>query len=243
MKPTIKILIALVLLSGSAFSQESQEVRIPLLGDPAPEFTAESTRGTLNFPADYFQKWKILFSHPGDFTPVCSTEILELAAMQEDFDKLGAKLVVMSTDGLHSHMEWVKSLESIKYHDKGPFKINFPLVSDPTLEISKKYGMINPKSVNTKDVRGVYIIDPDNKIQAMFFYPPMTGRNIDEIKRTLVALQMHESKNVLTPADWEPGDAVLIPSPSSVQDAEKLAKKNDPDLYSLTWYLWFKKMP
>jgi peroxiredoxin 2/4 len=241
---TVVIFFGLVLISaGTIFAQQAQDTRIPMLEDPAPSFTAQTTQGTLKFPDDYFQKWKILFSHPGDFTPVCSTEILELAALQGEFDKLGTKLVVMSTDGLSSHIEWVKSLEGIKYKGMGPFKINFPLVSDPTLEISRMYGMINPRSVSTRDVRGVYIIDPQNKIRAMFFYPSITGRNMDEIERTLIALQTATDKDVLTPANWAPGQAVLIHAPKSTAEAEKLALKKDPDLTSLTWYLWFKKLP
>jgi peroxiredoxin (alkyl hydroperoxide reductase subunit C) len=236
----------LMLFSGVIAAQvppDATDVRIPMLGDPAPSFEAQTTKGKLKFPGDYYQKWKILFSHPGDFTPVCSTEILELAALQDDFDKLDTKLVVMSTDGLNSHLEWVKSLESLKYDGNGPFKINFPLVSDPALEISKKYGMVNPKNVSTKDVRGVFFIDPQDRIQAMFFYPIITGRNIDEIKRELIALQTATGNDLLTPANWQPGQPVLIHSPATSEDAAKLAAKKDPDLYSLTWYLWFKRMP
>jgi peroxiredoxin (alkyl hydroperoxide reductase subunit C) len=246
MKIHIFLFLAGLFLAGSLSAQvpqETRDIRIPLLGETAPSFTGQTTTGTLNFPKDYFRKWKILFSHPGDFTPVCSTEILELAALQDDFNKLNAKLVVMSTDGIHSHIEWVKSLESIKYNGAGPFKINFPLVSDPTLDISRKYGMISPESVTTKDVRGVFIIDPQDKIQGIFFYSNMTGRNIDEIKRTLIALQTATENDLLTPANWQPGKPLLINSPASNKEAEKLAGKNDPDLYSLTWYLWFKRAP
>lgn len=222
---------------------EKQDARLPMIGDPAPVFTATTTMGKLNFPADYFQKWKIIFSHPGDFTPVCSTELLELSALQGDFEKLNTKIVVISTDGLNSHLEWVRSLESVKYNGAGPFKVNFPLIADPTLEISIKYGMVNPNALSTKDVRGVYIIDPQDRIQAMFFYPSITGRNIDEVKRILIALQTATENRLLTPANWQPGKPLLLPSPASAADAEKLAAKNDPDLYSLTWYLWFKRVP
>ncbi len=246
MKIPITLLLAGLMLAGTNQAQtppSSQDIRIPLLGEHAPTFTGQSTMGTINFPKDYYQKWKILFSHPGDFTPVCSTEILELAALQKEFEKLGTKLVVMSTDGINSHMQWVQSLETVKYNGAGPYKIEFPIVADPTLEISKKYGMINPEMVSTKDVRGVFIIYPQDRIQAIFFYSNMTGRNIDEIKRTLVALQTTADHDVLTPANWEPGKPVLLHAPTSAKDAEKLADKKDPDLYSLTWYLWFKKTP
>jgi peroxiredoxin 2/4 len=242
MKTNIYFTIVLIFFSLRIFSQEIKETRIPLIGEMAPEFTAESTTGKIKFPDDYFTKWKILFSHPGDFTPVCSTEILELAAMQEDFDKLDAKLIVLSVDGLNSHLEWIRSLESVNYKNRGPVKIKFPIVSDVNLVISKKYGMIHSYVSTTRDVRGVFIIDPSDRIRSIFFYPFDIGRNIDEIKRALIALQTSEKMNVLTPADWRPGQDVLIKSPKSKDEAEKMANKNDPALYSVTWYMWFKKV-
>ena len=147
MKKLTLLIAVIILLVLQVFSQESnrelKDTRIPLIGENAPSFSAETTKGKLNFPDDYFGKWKILFSHPAAFTAVCSSELLELANLQEDFDKLGTKLVVMSTDGLSSHIEWVKSLEAINYKNHGPLKINFPLVSDENLDISRKYGMIH----------------------------------------------------------------------------------------------------
>jgi peroxiredoxin (alkyl hydroperoxide reductase subunit C) len=230
-----------LLLSFSIHAQNTQMDRIPLIGESAPEFIGQSTQGPIHFPDDYFGHWKILFSHPADFTPVCSTEIMELAEIQDDFDKLDTKLVVMSTDGLNSHIEWVRSLQGIKRYDRESITIGFPLVSDPDLEISKKYGMLHPNYSTTRDVRGVFIIDPEDKICATFFYPASTGRNMEEIKRVLIALQTSSKRNVLTPANWQPGDDVLIASPESIEEAEKLAAKENPDLYSLEWYLWYKK--
>jgi len=242
MKKTFLISAFLLVSIGFAGAQDSEEIRIPLIGETTPSFTAESTKGTIDFPDDYYGKWKILFSHPADFTPVCSTEILELAAAQDDFKKLNTQLVVMSTDSKNSHIEWVKSLEEIEYKGREPVEIDFPLVSDPGLEISKSYGMIHPKSSNTRDVRGVFIIDPDDKIRAIFFYPTTTGRNIDEIKRTLVALQLTDKRNIFTPANWQAGQDVLLPSPASKDAATMLSEDRDPNLYSLAWYLWFRKL-
>jgi peroxiredoxin 2/4 len=222
-------------------SQDQNDTRIPLIGEPAPEFSSESTRGKITFPDDFYLKWKVLFSHPADFTPVCTTELLELADMQDDLEKMDTKIVVISTDGLDSHMEWIRSMESIDYKNHGTKKIGFPLVADKDLSVSKKYGMIHSYSSTTKDVRGVFIIDPQNKIRAMFFYPMTTGRNVDEIKRTLLALQESDKHNVLTPANWTPGSEVLIRAPKTTVDAEKLEAKHDPDLRKVTWYLWFKK--
>jgi peroxiredoxin 2/4 len=240
---TLKLIMTSVILCSSLLkAQDIKEARIPMLGEMAPSFTAESTQGKISFPGDYAMKWKILFSHPGDFTPVCSTELLELAAVQNDFAKLGTLLFVVSTDGLNSHLEWEKSLESINYKGRGPMKIDFPIMTDVNLEISKKYGMIHSYNKTTKDVRGVFIIDPDNKIAAIFFYPDKTGRNIDEIKRTLIALQATDDKTLLTPANWIPGGDFLLPSPATMEDSEKLTKRNDPGMYSLAWYLWFRKV-
>lgn len=242
MKRIILFSIYLLITGNLIIAQETGNYRIPLIGESAPSFTAQSTTGQIVFPDDYYSKWKILLSHPADFTPVCTSELLSLANMQKDFKKLNTSIVVLSTDGLNSHIEWVKSMESLEYNDKKIVKIEFPIVSDENLEISKKYGMLHPYSSTTKDIRAVFIIDPDDKIQALFYYPNSVGRNLEEIKRTLIALQTSEKHKLLIPANWSYGDDLMIPSPSSIKEAEKLESKNDPDIYSLAWYMWFKKM-
>ena len=241
MKAIFGIILTFCFSINQLWSQENKQTRIPLLGEFAPKFTAESTKGKITFPDDYVMKWKILFSHPADFTPVCSSEILELALMQEDFEKLDTKIIVLSTDGIESHIAWVKSLESVKYKGKTTPKINFPLVSDKNQAVSKMYGMIHSYTSVTRDVRGVFIIDPNDRVRAIFFYPSDVGRNIEEIKRTLIALQTTEKMNVLTPANWTPGQDYVLHAPKSKADADKLSQKHDSDLYSLDWYLWFKK--
>jgi peroxiredoxin (alkyl hydroperoxide reductase subunit C) len=232
MKTRFILFCLLLLSSGYLWSQGKSDVKIPLIGDDAPSFTAETTKGTLDFPADYGRKWKIIFSHPRDFTPVCSTEILELAHMQSDFDQLGVKLLIVSTDTLEKHKLWVNSLEELSYKDKSPVKINFPLVDDNKMVVSKKYGMLHTPTSNTKDVRGVFIIDPKNKIEAIFFYPMNIGRNMDEIKRTVIALQTSGSgkDQVLIPANWKEGDDVMVPH---FPYTESQLKAN-PDLKNLT---------
>jgi peroxiredoxin 2/4 len=241
MKKIILITYVLVFFSTQIWAQEKNLRNYPMLGEKAPSFTAETTTGTLIFPDDYNSKWKVLFSHPADFTPVCTSEILELAASQKDFDKIGAKIVVVSTDKLDNHVQWEKSMETIKYKNREPVKIEFPLVSDPNLAIATQYGMIQPSTSSTKDVRGVFIIDPKNKIRAMFFYPMEVGRNLGEIERTLVALQTADQQNVLTPANWQPGGDVLLPYVKSTDEADKLASQDDPNYYQVTWYMRFKK--
>ena len=214
--------------------------RIPLIGEIAPSFTAESTNGTINFPDDFGTKWKILFSHPADYTPVCSTEILQLAEMQDEFDKLGVDIIVVSTDQLETHVQWKKSMEALKLNNEEPVKIKFPLVDDDSRIVANEYGMIHPASNNTRDVRGVFIIDPSNIIRAIYFYPSNVGRNTDELLRTVTALKTAESNDVLMPVNWRAGDDVLVPVPPKT-DAS--GKANVPEgYYSPVWYLWFKKL-
>jgi peroxiredoxin (alkyl hydroperoxide reductase subunit C) len=231
----IVIVIIFALIYTGLYSQ------MPLLGDRAPAFTAKSTKGDINFPTDYFAKWKILFSHPAAFTPVCTTELLELAELQDEFKKLKTELFVISTDGVNSHLEWVKSMEAINYRNRVAVDIDFPLISDTGLEISEKYGMIHPNSSKTKDIRAVFIIDPDDKISAIFYYPENVGRNIDEIMRTLIALQEVYAHEKLTPANWTPGSDLLLKSPASQEEAKKMEEKESASIYSYAWYLWFAK--
>ncbi len=242
MKKTLPLIITSVVLVTLVHGQDLSNVRIPLIGEQAPKFTAESTMGTITFPDDNNTKWTILFSHPADFTAVCSTEILEVAALQDEFEKLNTRVMVISTDAVSSHIQWVKSLESVTYKDRPPMKIKFPIISDKSLEVSRKYGMIHSYSSTTKDVRGVFIISPDDKIQGIFFYPMNVGRNLDEVVRTLTAMQTAEKHTILTPANWKPGHDVMIPSPKTTAEADKLAQKDNPELYSITWYMWFKKL-
>jgi peroxiredoxin 2/4 len=249
MKNSIFLLTCLFLFSDiiNAQQQGKEKNQFPLLGENAPSFKGVSTMGTINFPDDYFTKWKILFSHPADFTPVCSSEIVALASMQEDFEKLNTQIVVLSTDGLNSHVEWCRSLESLNLDGYPSTKINFPLISDVGLSISRQYGMIQESSSSTKDVRAVFIITPDNKIASIFYYPSNVGRNLDEIKRTLIALQTSEKYDVLTPVNWQKGQDVLLHAPVSESESEKLEKKvgsdSDGSIYKRDWYIWYKRLP
>jgi peroxiredoxin 2/4 len=224
------------------YSQPARTGTGPITSGYAPAFTAVSTMGKINFPEDYFTKWKILFSHPADFTPVCTTEIMALAGMQEDFKKLNTALIVISTDGLNSHIEWVKSIEEISIEGKAPVKIDFPIVSDADYSISRNYGILQSDSTKQRDIRSVYIIDPENKIRAMFYYPNAVGRNIEEIKRTLIALQTNDKYDVMTPANWHQGEDVLMKSPATIKEAENLKAKNNPKLTEIAWYLWLRKL-
>jgi len=237
MKKLVLFAIASVFFT---MQMNAQDVTIPQIGVQAPSFTAMSTEGMINFPSDYGKNWKILMAHPKDFTPVCSSELLELAQEQESFEKLGAQLVIMSTDILNQHKNWKASLEEVSYKGKDPVEINFPLVSDNNHEVSRLYGMIHSVEHAHENIRGVYFVDPDNTIRSMQFYPNEVGRSVNEIKRTLLALQKtHNHDNLVTPADWQPGDDVIVP----VLTAEEKEKIGTPgsDYYQLAWFLTFMK--
>jgi len=217
-----------------------REFRIPLIGESAPSFTAESTNGLINFPDDFGRKWKILFSHPQDFTPVCSSEIIELAHLQDKFDQMGVKIAVVSTDPLSMHTQWKKALEEINLNNEGTVKIKFPIIDDENVVISREYGMIHPESNSTRSVRGVFIIDPNNIIQAIYFYPNAVGRSTDELLRMLSALETTRDKHLLTPVNWSAGHDLLIPfNPGKEQPVNR---ENPPEgYYAPAWFMWYEK--
>jgi len=221
MKSKIILTCVLVVSLSGLQAQDKANSSIPLIGSEAPVFTAESTKGLITFPGDYISKWKILFSHPRDFTAVCSSEILELAQKQDDFEKLNVKLFVLSTDTLSQHITWVNTLDTLTYKGRVPVAVKFPLIDDNNKSISKMYGMLHPLTSSSRDVRGVFIVDPKNKIRAIFFYPIEVGRNLDEIERTVIALQTSDRQNVLTPANWKPGEDVFLPYIDKKATADK----------------------
>ena len=215
-----------------------EQVRMPLIGDKAPEFRAMTTQGKINFPEDYKGSWVILFSHPADFTPVCTTEFIEFADMYKEFEDMNTKLIGLSIDSLHSHLAWVKSVESINWKDHGNVKIPFPIIADISMKVAKKYGMIQTVA-NTQTVRAVFIIDPDGIIRAILYYPMSTGRNLAEIKRIIQSLQLHDAEDVVTPANWQPGDDALLGAPLTLDDAAARDSMDNVDV--VEWYLATKK--
>ena len=241
MKKIASIIIIFCLITNVLWSQKRNGSIIPLIGSEAPSFKAESTAGEINFPEDYGHSWKIIFSHPQDFTPVCSSELLELSYLQPEFDKLGVKILVVSTDKLSQHEAWKTSLETISYQGRALQKISFPFVSDDDYKISKKYGMIHHPTSTAKDIRGVYIVDPENIVRAVYFYPMNVGRNMDEVVRTVEALQIAQN-NVVAPANWEPGNDVML-SYLNDEDKAEMQKANYSDIYEVSWYMIFRKMP
>ena len=215
---------------------------MPLIGDTAPSFKAKTTQGEINFPDDYRGKWVILFSHPADFTPVCTTEFMTFARMHNEFRELNTELVGLSVDSIYAHIAWLRTIkEKIKYNGMENMEVLFPLIEDIRMEVANKFGMIQPSVSNTQAVRAVFIIDPDAKIRCILYYPLSTGRNFDEIKRIIIALQKTDAEGVATPADWRPGDDVIIPPAASCGVAKERVESNEEDKYCLDWFMCFKK--
>lgn len=221
-------------------SSVPQVIPMPRIGDQAPEFKAVTTQGTINFPQDYAGNWVILFSHPADFTPVCTSEFMTFATMENKFDQANCKLVGLSVDGLYSHIAWLRTIkEKIEYKGMKDVEVKFPLIEDITMEVARKYGMIQPGESNTKAVRAVFFIDPKGIIRAMIYYPLSMGRNFDELYRALIAMQTADAFSIATPADWQPGDDVIVPTAGSCGVAkERMENKEEMKCYD--WFFCTK---
>ncbi|HHX79034.1 MAG TPA: peroxiredoxin [Acholeplasmataceae bacterium] len=215
--------------------------RLPVIGDVAPSFKAVTTQGDINFPEDYKGKWIVLFSHPADFTPVCTTEFMTFAAMKKDFDDLNVQLVGVSIDSLFSHIAWLRKIKELEWKNMKNLEVTFPLIEDIKMDVAKKYGMLQPNSSTTQAVRAVFVIDPKGIVQALMYYPSSTGRNFDEIKRLVQALQKNQKDGVATPADWRPGEDTIIPPAGSCGTAKDRMEEKSEDMYCLDWFLCFKR--
>jgi len=222
--------------------EQEQVVSMPRIGDPAPKFEAKTTQGNINFPDDYKGEWVILFSHPADFTPVCTSEFMTFAHLEKKFDKANCKLVGLSIDGLYSHIAWLRTIkEKIEYKGMKNIEVKFPLIEDITMSVANKYGMIQPGESNTQAVRAVFFIDPKGIIRTILYYPLSLGRNFDEMYRILVALQTADKFSIATPADWQPGDDVIVPPAGSCGTAEdRMVGKEDMHCYD--WFFCTKKL-
>lgn len=221
--------------------EETNASRMPLIGDIAPNFTAVTTQGTIHFPDDYKGKWVILFSHPADFTPVCTTEFMTFASMMDDFKALNTELVGLSVDSLYAHIAWLRKIKELKWNGLEDIEVTFPLIEDIKMDIAHKYGMIQPGQSSTQAVRAVFIIDPKGIIRTILYYPLSTGRNFDEIKRIILALQKADKDSVATPADWRPGQDVIVPTAGSCGTAKERMETPSDDVYCLDWFMCFKK--
>ena len=215
--------------------------RLPLIGDKAPAFQALTTNGTVNFPEDYKGNWVLFFSHPSDFTPVCTTEFMTLSSMKEEFQKMNVSLLGLSVDSLYSHIAWIRKIEELEWKGMKNVKIDFPVIADLNTKVSTLYGMLQPNVSSTQAVRAVFIIDPEGIIRSIVYYPLTTGRNFDEIKRMIQALQRSDETHNSTPANWQPGDDMIVSTPITVAAAEAGMASEKDDEYALDWFLRFKK--
>ncbi|BBX69333.1 peroxiredoxin [Mycolicibacterium psychrotolerans] len=217
---------------------------MPRIGDPAPSFTAETTQGEINFPADYLGKWVILFSHPADFTPVCTSEFMTFASMQQEFAAYHTALVGLSVDGLYSHIAWLRTIrDKISFRGMKDIEVTFPLIDDVSMRVARMYGMIMPGEDSTKAVRAVFVIDPTGTIRAIIYYPLSLGRNFDELLRVIKALQTADHFAVATPADWRPGDRVIVPPAGSCGTAEERMGGHVDGVECEDWFFCTKELP
>jgi len=214
-------------------TEEKIEMGLPLLGGKAPEFEAQTTQGTLRL-SDYEGNWLVLFSHPADFTPVCTTEFIAFSEIYDELQKRNTELLGLSVDSVSSHIAWIRNVE-----EKMGVKIPFPIIADLNKEVSTKFGMIHPAQSKTETVRCVFIMDPQSIVRTILYYPLTTGRNMQEILRIIDALQTTDEHKVATPANWNPGDPVVVPPPGTTEQAEERVKEG----YDCKdWYLCFKKL-
>ncbi len=213
-------------------SELSTNQSLPRLNEAAPDFSANSTHGPIKL-TDYKGKWLVLFSHPADFTPVCSTEFAEFARRQADFEKRNVQLLGVSIDSVYAHIAWIRSIEQLL-----EVKVQFPVIADLDMKVAQAYGMIHPGASATATVRCVFVIDPNQNVRAMVYYPMTTGRNIDEIVRVIDSLQLNAEKGLATPANWKPGDRCIVPPPATQAAAEKRASEGHD---TKDWYLSYSK--
>ena len=209
---------------------ETMTTGIPRIGDSAPDFKAQTTLGEITFSDWQKDSWVILFSHPADFTPVCSTELVEFARRNDEFARRNAKLIGISVDSIHSHLAWRQTLKQIL-----DVAIPYPLIADLDMAVAQKYGMVHPGASATATVRAVFIIDPKNVVRALVYYPMNVGRNVDEITRLLEALQTADKNACATPVNWKPGEKVIVPPPKTV--AEVKERESHKDYERFDFYL------
>ena len=209
------------------------ESRFPRINDVAPDFEAKSTHGVIKL-SDYTGKGKyvMLFSHPSDFTPVCTTEFIEFAKRQEDWDRLNVQLIGVSIDSVNAHIAWVRDIE-----EHAGVTIGFPVIADLDQKVAAMYGMVHEAVSDTATVRAVFVIDPKQLIRAIIYYPMQLGRSVDELVRVFEAIQVGDTNKVSLPANWQPGDQVIVPAPATTEDAAKRMNGGGAGLQVDTWYL------
>jgi len=202
---------------------------MPRIGDLAPDFSAVTTQGEITFSDWQADRWAVLFSHPADFTPVCSTELTEFGKRYAEFENRNTKLIGVSIDSIHSHLAWVQNLKQIL-----GVRLPFPLIADLTTQVAQKFGMIHPGESTTVTVRALFVIDPKRVIRAIIYYPLNVGRNVDEVVRLIDALQTSDANGVACPVNWQPGEKVIVPPPKTEAEVEE---RLNSDYERLDFYL------
>lgn len=212
-------------------------ISLPKIGDPAPDFTAVTTHSNaMKFSEWQGDDWVVLFSHPADFTPVCTTELADFARRYDDFRAIRTKLIGISVDSVHAHLAWIQNMK-----EKLGVTIPYPLIADSDMKVAQLYGMIHPGASSTATVRAVFVIDPQRVIRAIIYYPMNAGRNIDEIYRIVTALQTADSQACATPANWRPGDKVVVPPPKTITEVDERLSHKDYEIKD--FYLSMKDLP
>lgn len=215
---------------------ETQELTVmPRIGDIAPDFSAMTTKGMIKMSDFAKDKWIVMFSHPADFTPVCTTEMSGFALRKQEFTDLNAELLGLSIDSIHAHLGWVANVK-----EKTGVYFDFPIIADLDMKVSKLYGMLQPNESETAAVRAVFFIDPNKKIRLIMYYPLNVGRNMDEILRALKALQTADKFKVALPLDWKPGEKVILPAPRTLDEME--ARMADNSVEKVDFYLAKKSL-
>jgi len=219
-------------------STETTVSRIPRINEPAPEIEGKSTHGMIRL-TDYTSKgkWVMLFSHPADFTPVCTTEFVEFGRRHQDFERLNVQPVGVAVDSIYAHIAWVRNIE-----DNFKVRIQFPVIADLDQKVAQAFGMVHQAVSDTATVRAVFFIDPKNTIRALLYYPLNLGRSVDELLRVFEALQTADQNACALPANWRPGDAVIVPAPITQADAEKRVQSNGNGVDVTDWYFTKKKL-
>lgn len=216
-------------------TEENNIQSMPRIGDLAPDFEAVTTKGKIKLSDYASDKWIVLFSHPADFTPVCTTEMSGFAERKSEFDEMNTELIGLSIDSIHSHLAWVNNVR-----EKTGVYFDFPIIADIDMKVSKRYGMLQPNESETSSVRAVFFIDPKKKIRLIMYYPLNVGRNMDEIIRVLRALQVSDENGVAMPLNWKPGDKVIVPPPKTLEEMED--RINDTSCEKVDFYLAKKEL-
>jgi peroxiredoxin (alkyl hydroperoxide reductase subunit C) len=218
---------------------ETTTISLPKIGDPAPDFKAVTTQSPeMQFSQWQGNDWVVLFSHPADFTPVCTTELTEFARRNEEFKRIGCKLIGISVDSIHSHLAWLQNMK-----EKMGVEIPFPMIADIDMKVAHAFGMIHPGASSTATVRAVFLIDPKHVIRAIIYYPLNAGRNVNEVLRLVQALQTADKHSVACPVNWQPGEKVVVPPPKKVEDVRERESHKGKDYDYKDFYLCLKDVP